>query len=217
MDSIQTILKQFPNCTNVQKEKFEKLGNLYKDWNEKINLISRKDIDNLYTKHILHSLSIAKLINFKPGTNIIDVGTGGGMPGIPLAILFPEVNFLLVDSINKKIKAVDNILDHLNLNNVSTKTSRVENINLKFDFILGRAVAPISKFYSWVKDIIKKENFNKIENGILYLRGDDFYDELEQMNIKYKIHKIKDIFNLPLFENKYIVHIPLCLSLIVLF
>ena len=173
------ILKYFPNLTAIQKEQFEKLDFLYHDWNEKINVISRKDIDALYTKHILHSLGIAKIIQFEPGTYVLDVGTGGGFPGIPLAILFPETRFYLIDVIAKKIKVVQAVAEGLELKNVRAEQMRAENVKGDFDFIVSRAVTNMPDFVSWVKTKIKKNNKHELKNGILYLKGGDLSEELK--------------------------------------
>ena len=168
---MQLILKYFPNLTEDQIQKFEQLESLYKDWNLKINVVSRKDIDELYVRHVLHSLGIAKVINFKDGSKLLDVGTGGGFPGIPLAILFPECSFHLVDSIAKKLKVVDEVVEGLGLTNVKTTHSRVEAIGGNYDFIVSRAVAAMPTFVHWVKGKIAKQQNHDIKNGILYLKG----------------------------------------------
>ena len=173
------ILKHFPYLTDIQKEQFAKLDSLYHDWNEKINVISRKDIDALYIKHVLHSLGIAKVIKFEPGTFVLDVGTGGGFPGIPLAILFPETRFFLIDIIGKKIKVVQAVAEALELKNVKAEQLRAENVKGDFDFILSRAVTNMPDFVSWVKTKIKKNNKHELKNGILYLKGGDLTEELK--------------------------------------
>ena len=175
---MEEIIKQFPNLTDNQVQQFQKLEALYHDWNAKINVISRKDIDELYTKHVLHSLAIAKVQPFEPGTFVLDVGTGGGFPGIPLAILFPETRFFLIDVIAKKIKVVQAVADALELKNVKAEQLRAENVKGDFDFIVSRAVTNMPDFYSWVKDKIKKQNKHELKNGILYLKGGDLTEEL---------------------------------------
>ena len=170
---MKLILKYFPNLTDVQIQKFKELEVLYKEWNSRINVISRKDIEDLYLKHVLHSLSIAKFISFKKNTSILDVGTGGGFPGIPLAIIFPDCNFLLVDSINKKINVVKEISNTLKLTNVSYNAIRVEKLKTKHNFIVSRAVTRMNKFRNLVKGLISNKNNNKIKNGIIYLKGGD--------------------------------------------
>ncbi|MFV8368319.1 16S rRNA (guanine(527)-N(7))-methyltransferase RsmG [Flavobacterium sp. LB2R40] len=202
------ILKYFPNLTDFQKEQFEKLDFLYHDWNEKINIISRKDIDALYTKHILHSLGIAKIIKFEPGTYVLDVGTGGGFPGIPLAILFPETRFYLIDIIAKKIKVVQAVAEGLELKNVKAEQLRAENVKGDFDFIVSRAVTNMPDFVSWVKTKIKKNNKHELKNGILYLKGGDLTEELKDFP-KATEYNLSDFFEDEFFETKKVVHVPL--------
>ena len=202
------ILKYFPNLTAIQKEQFEKLDFLYHDWNEKINVISRKDIDALYTKHILHSLGIAKIIQFEPGTYVLDVGTGGGFPGIPLAILFPETRFYLIDVIAKKIKVVQAVAEGLELKNVRAEQMRAENVKGDFDFIVSRAVTNMPDFVSWVETIIKKNNKHELKNGILYLKGGDLSEELKDFP-KATEYNLADFFEDEFFETKKVVHLPL--------
>lgn len=202
------ILKYFPNLTDVQKEQFQKLDFLYHDWNEKINVISRKDIDALYTKHILHSLGIAKIIKFEPGTFVLDVGTGGGFPGIPLAILFPETRFYLIDIIAKKIKVVQSVAEALDLKNVKAEQLRAENVKGDFDFIVSRAVTNMPDFVSWVKTKIKKNNKHELKNGILYLKGGDLTEELKDFP-KATEYNLADFFEDEFFETKKVVHLPL--------
>ena len=202
---MKLILKYFTNLTIEQIKRFEELYILYNHWNAKINVVSRKDIDELYLKHVLHSLSIAKIIQFKKNTSILDVGTGGGFPGIPLAILFPECKFLLVDSINKKINVVEEITKSLKLTNVSFKAIRVEKLDSKHEFIISRAVTKMNKFKKLVKGKISSENKNHIKNGILYLKGGDLKDEMK--NINHKIYNISDFFEEDFFETKKIVYV----------
>ena len=202
---MKLILKYFPNLTDDQIQKFKELEVLYKEWNSRINVISRKDIDDLYLKHVLHSLSIAKFISFKKNTSILDVGTGGGFPGIPLAIIFPDCNFLLVDSINKKINVVKEISNTLKLTNVSYNAIRVEKLKTKHDFIVSRAVTRMNKFRNLVKGLISNKNENKIKNGIIYLKGGDLTDEM--MNIKHQKVNISDYFDEEFFETKKIVYL----------
>ncbi|MCP4553461.1 MAG: 16S rRNA (guanine(527)-N(7))-methyltransferase RsmG, partial [Bacteroidetes bacterium] len=175
---LEILLKYFTDFTDLQLERFHKLGSLYKDWNEKINVISRKDIQHLYERHILHSLAIGKFINFTSGTSILDVGTGGGLPGIPLAILFPQVNFYLIDSIGKKIKVVSNICEELKLKNVTAEHVRVQDIGNNYDFIVSRAVTNLPDFIAMTKKLVRENSDNKIKNGLLYLKGGDFQNEL---------------------------------------
>ena len=202
---MKLILKYFPNLTDDQIQKFKELEVLYKEWNSRINVISRKDIDDLYLKHVLHSLSIAKFISFKKNTSILDVGTGGGFPGIPLAIIFPDCNFLLVDSINKKINVVKEISNTLKLTNVSYNAIRVEKLKTKHDFIVSRAVTRMNKFRNLVKGLISNKNYNKIKNGIIYLKGGDLTEEM--MNIKHQKVNISDYFDEEFFETKKIVYL----------
>lgn len=202
---MKLILKYFPNLTNDQIQKFKELEVLYKEWNSRINVISRKDIEDLYLKHVLHSLSIAKFISFKKNTSILDVGTGGGFPGIPLAIIFPDCNFLLVDSINKKINVVKEISNTLKLTNVSYNAIRVEKLKTKHDFIVSRAVTRMNKFRNLVKGLISNKNDNKIKNGIIYLKGGDLTEEM--MNIKHQKVNISDYFDEEFFETKKIVYL----------
>ncbi|MBP6758419.1 MAG: 16S rRNA (guanine(527)-N(7))-methyltransferase RsmG [Flavobacterium sp.] len=205
MDEIQ---KYFPYLTDIQKEQFAKLDFLYHDWNAKINVISRKDIDELYTKHILHSLGIAKIIKFEPGTFVLDVGTGGGFPGIPLAILFPETRFYLIDVIAKKIKVVQAVAEALELKNVKAEQKRAELVKGDFDFIVSRAVTNMPDFVSWIKDKIKKKSKHELKNGILYLKGGDLTEELKDFP-KATEYNLADFFEDEFFETKKVVHLPL--------
>lgn len=206
--TMEEILKYFPNLSAEQKGQFEKLEALYQDWNAKINVISRKDIDELYTKHILHSLAIAKVQPFEPGTYILDVGTGGGFPGIPLAILFPETRFYLIDVIAKKIKVVQAVADALELKNVKAEQMRAENVKGDFDFIVSRAVTNMPDFVSWIKDKIKKQQKHELKNGILYLKGGDLAEELKDFP-KATEYNISEFFEPDFFETKKVVHLPL--------
>lgn len=205
MELIETY---FQNLTETQKAQFLKLEELYQDWNLKINVVSRKDIDELYLRHVLHSLGIAKLITFKDGSQILDVGTGGGFPGIPLAIMFPEVHFHLVDSIAKKIKVVDEVKEGLGLTNVKTSHARVEDIDGNFDFIVSRAVAAMPTFVRWTKGKIAKEQAHEIKNGILYLKGGDLSEELKDYKTT-TIYPLSEYFDEEFFETKKIVHLPI--------
>jgi len=205
---MQLIKKYFPNLTDTQSQQFERLETLYKDWNLKINVVSRKDIDELYLRHVLHSLGIAKVISFLPNAKILDVGTGGGFPGIPLAILYPETQFHLVDSIAKKLKVVDEVVDGLGLTNVKTSHDRVENIDDQFDFIVSRAVAAMPTFVHWVKGKIAKKQKHELKNGILYLKGGDLSEELETYRTA-TIYKLSDYYSEDFFDTKKVVHLPL--------
>lgn len=205
---MEEIIQQFPNLTENQLLQFQKLETLYQDWNAKINVISRKDIDELYTKHVLHSLAIAKIQPFEPGTYILDVGTGGGFPGIPLAILFPETRFYLIDVIAKKIKVVQAVADDLGLKNVKAEQIRAENVKGDYDFIVSRAVTNMPDFVSWIKDKIKKQNKHELKNGILYLKGGDLTEELKDFP-KATEYNIAEFFKDEFFETKKVVHLPL--------
>ena len=205
---MELILKYFPDLTEQQIEQFEALLPLYKEWNAKINVISRKDIDELYLRHVLHSLAIAKVMPFANGSSILDVGTGGGFPGVPLAILFPECQFHLVDSINKKLKVIKGVVDALSLENIKTTHSRVEAINEQYDFIVSRAVTSMPEFTKWVKGKIRKEQINDFKNGILYLKGGDLSDELKQYT-RVKLFPLTDYFKEDFFETKKVVYLPI--------
>lgn len=205
---MEEILKYFPDLTENQIEQFRKLEALYLDWNAKINVISRKDIDQLFVKHVLHSLAIAKIQKFEPGTYVLDVGTGGGFPGIPLAILFPETRFYLIDVILKKINVVKAVAEAIGLKNVKAEQLRAENVKGDFDFIVSRAVTNMPDFYSWVKDKIKKQNKHELKNGILYLKGGDLTEELKDFP-KATEYAIADFFDDEFFETKKVVHLPL--------
>jgi len=205
---MEEILKHFPNLTEIQIKQFQMLEILYQDWNAKINVISRKDIDELYTKHVLHSLAIAKIQKFEPGTYVLDVGTGGGFPGIPLAILFPETRFYLIDVILKKITVVKAVAETIGLKNVKAEQLRAENVKGDYDFIVSRAVTNMPDFVSWVKDKIKKQHKHELKNGILYLKGGDLTEELAAFP-KATEYPIADFFEQEFFETKKVVHLPL--------
>lgn len=205
---MEEILKQFPELSALQIEQFTQLQPFYEDWNAKINVISRKDIDALYTRHVLHSLAIAKVQLFEPGTAVMDVGTGGGFPGIPLAILFPETDFYLIDVIQKKIKVVQAVADALGLQNVKAEQKRAETVDAEFDFIVSRAVTNMPDFVSWVCGKIKKQSRHELANGILYLKGGDLRQELQDFP-KATQYAIPDFFPDPFFETKKVVHLPL--------
>ena len=205
---MELIKKYFPDLTTDQLKKFSQLEELYKDWNLKINVVSRKDIDELYLRHVLHSLGIAKVQAFLPEAKILDVGTGGGFPGIPLAILFPETSFHLVDSIGKKIKVVEEVVAGLDLKNVKATNSRVEEIGGNFDFIVSRAVAAMPTFVHWTKGKIAKKSKHELKNGILYLKGGDLSEELQDYQTA-TIYPLSDYFEEEFFETKKVVHLPL--------
>lgn len=202
------ILKYFPHLSENQQNQFAQLEALYHDWNVKINVVSRKDIDELYLRHVLHSLGIAKIQSFKEDAKILDVGTGGGFPGIPLAILFPDTHFHLVDSIGKKIKVVEEVSAGLNLKNVKITNDRAENITGQYDFIVSRAVAQMETFVRWVKGRVAKKSNHELKNGILYLKGGDLTEELTKYP-KATIYNLTDYFEEDFFETKSVVHLPL--------
>lgn len=206
---MEELRKLFPFLTDLQLEQYKKLPLLYKEWNDRINVISRKDIDSIYEHHILHSLGIATVTLFKSNAKILDVGTGGGFPGIPLAIMFPETQFYLIDSIGKKIKVVNAIGAELGLTNVKAEQIRAEEVKGKFDFIVSRAVTALPDFFKWVKDKIAKENNHEIKNGILYLKGGDFEEELQQLPVKSTVYPLDKYFEDDFFETKKVVHIIL--------
>ncbi|MBL3657530.1 16S rRNA (guanine(527)-N(7))-methyltransferase RsmG [Fulvivirga sediminis] len=203
------IFKYFPDLTAEQKSQYEALYDLYQDWNSQINVISRKDIDELYIRHILHSLGIAKVISFKPGTTVLDVGTGGGFPGIPLAIMFPETQFTLVDSIGKKIKVVNGVSESIGLQNVEAFHNRAEQLSDNYDFVVSRAVTRLKPFYQWVKNKFKADSFNDLKNGILYLKGGDLSEELKEAKKKYEIYDLPSYFEEEFFETKKVVYVPI--------
>ena len=203
--SVSLILKYFPEITDEQKQQFEKLEQLYTEWNEKINVISRKDMDGLYEKHILHSLGIAKVMPFADGTKVLDIGTGGGFPGIPLAILFPEVSFTLIDSIGKKIKVVEAVSEGLGLKNVTTVHGRAEKLKEKFHFVVSRAVTQMPEFLRWLKGKFEKEQFNEKHNGVLYLKGGDLAEELA--GLRCEVFQLKNYFEEEFFDTKKVVYL----------
>ena len=203
------IQKYFPDLSAEQQQQFALLPDLYADWNARINIISRKDIDKLEERHILHSLAIAKVIQFKPGTKILDVGTGGGFPGLPLAIMFPETKFLLIDSIGKKIKVVKEIVLATGLKNVKAMQIRAEEVKEKSDFIVSRAVARMPEFISWVKNKVSSDNNNALDNGILYLKGGALEEELQSTHRPYAVYELQEYFSEDFYETKKLVYIPL--------
>jgi len=203
------IQSYFPQLTAEQIRRFEMLLPLYRDWNEKINVISRKDIDNLYINHVLHSLAIAKIISFLPDAEILDVGTGGGFPGIPLAILFPESRFHLVDSIGKKISVVNEVTRSLGLENVRAEQVRAEQLKGKYDFVVSRAVTQMKEFYGWVHNKVKRESSHTLDNGILYLKGGDLDAEMDLLKYPYSVYELTDYFREDYFQAKKIVYLPI--------
>lgn len=209
MQGSELIFRYFPGLTETQKQQFSGLLPLYREWNSKINVISRKDIDNLYVNHVLHSLGIAKVVAFKSGSSVLDVGTGGGFPGIPLAILFPETRFHLVDSIGKKITVVRNVAAGLELKNVHAEQVRAEQVKGEYDFIVSRAVTRMKEFYGWVHRKVKKQSRHELYNGILYLKGGDLDEELAELRTPHQIIALSAFFGEEFFETKKLVYIPL--------
>ena len=202
-------MRYFPDLSERQKEQYAALSDLYGYWNERINVISRKDMDNLYERHVLHSLGIAKVQPFKPGCDILDVGTGGGFPGIPLAIMFPKTHFHLVDSIGKKIKVVEAVVSELGLENVKAEQARAESINGVYDFVVSRAVTDLTTFVKWVRGKISSIQYHDLNNGILYLKGGDLEEELKPFAGKARIYELGDFFDEVFFETKKVVYLPL--------
>jgi len=205
---MEVISQNFPELSEAQLKQFSKLEALYIDWNAQINVISRKDIEALYVKHVLHSLGIAKVQPFLPGSKILDVGTGGGFPGIPLAIMFPETQFVLVDSIGKKIKVVEAVAEALGLQNVTAIHARAEKVQGEFDFIVSRAVTKMDDFVKWVRKKVRRKNKHQLKNGVLYLKGGDLSEELQNFPSA-KLFDLTDYFDDPFFETKKVVHVPI--------
>lgn len=206
---MDVILKYFPHLSSIQIQQFEALYDLYASWNAKINVISRKDMDSFYERHVLHSLGIAKVMDFKEGTTVLDVGTGGGFPGIPLAILFPQTDFLLIDSIGKKIKVVKDVAEQLHLENVSTAHQRAENIKQPFDFVVSRAVTRMPAFIEWVEKRFSPKCLNDFPNGILYLKGGDLTEELSGIDYHHNSFDLSDYFEEDFFETKKVVYVQM--------
>ncbi|MCF2506344.1 16S rRNA (guanine(527)-N(7))-methyltransferase RsmG [Dyadobacter sp. CY107] len=206
---MELINKYFPDLTDEQRDKFSQMEELYQFWNARVNVISRQDIDTLYERHILHSLGIAKVLEFKSGTSILDVGTGGGFPGIPLAILFPKAQFHLVDSIGKKIRVVQEIADALKLDNVKAEQIRAEKLDDSYEFVISRAVTRITPFVGWVKRNISKNSFHSLRNGILYLKGGDLTEELSELNQKSRVFELSAYFEEEFFQTKKVLYVPL--------
>jgi len=205
---MELIQRYFPNLSDLQYKQLDALGELYSDWNAKINVISRKDMEHFYERHVLHSIAIAKVIQFKSDTQILDVGTGGGFPGLPLAILFPDVSFHLVDSIGKKIKVVQEVSNALELTNLSAEHARAEQVSGQFDFVVSRAVTRLTEFYPWVQNKFNKKSFNDLDNGILYLKGVDLMEEFDQLKKPYQLFSLKDYYTEEWFESKGLVFVP---------
>lgn len=204
----QLIQSYFPDLTETQLSQFEKLQEIYEDWNSKINVISRKDMEQFYVRHVLHSLGIVKVMPFEPGTKILDIGTGGGFPGIPLAIMFPDTHFHLVDSIGKKITVVKDVVKQLKLTNVEAQQARAEQLVRKYDFVISRAVTRMVNFYPWVKNKIRKEDINEYPNGILYLKGGEVDEEMEELGKSYVVYHLEDYFKEEFFETKKVIYMP---------
>lgn len=209
MQGVTLIDHYFPALSAQQKDQFARVGALYAEWNEKINVVSRKDIENIYTNHVLHSLGIAKVISFKPGAQVLDVGTGGGFPGIPLAILFPETQFYLVDSIGKKITVVNEVASALGLKNVKAEQLRAETVKGKYDFIVSRAVTRMKEFYGWIHNKCSEDSTHALDNGILYLKGGDLDEEMDELRRPYSVYNLTDYFKEEFFETKRVVYVPL--------
>jgi 16S rRNA (guanine527-N7)-methyltransferase len=204
---MEQILKYFPDITEVQKRQFEQLKPLYEEWNAQINVISRKDMDSFYERHVVHSLAIAKVMAFQPGADVLDIGTGGGFPGIPLAILFPETKFHLVDSIGKKIKVVKAVAEALGLENVKATHARAEEIKDQYDFVVSRAVTRLNKFMPWIKGNHKKESIHDLPNGLLYLKGGDLGEELSEVKKHIKIYPIPEYYSEDFYETKAVIYV----------
>lgn len=203
----ETLFSYFPDLTTTQKQQFERLPGLYELWNNQINVISRKDIDQLFERHVLHSLGIAKVMPFLPGEKVLDVGTGGGFPGIPLAIMFPETQFFLVDSIGKKIKVVLEVAKALGLQNVRAAHVRAEQVDEKFDFVVSRAVTRLKDFHPWIKNKYNKQSKNTLPNGLLYLKGGDLTEELAESGLKVRQFYLKDFFKEEFFDTKQVIYV----------
>ncbi|GAB4401990.1 MAG: 16S rRNA (guanine(527)-N(7))-methyltransferase RsmG [Microscillaceae bacterium] len=208
LPTVELIFKYFPDLDETQKARFMQMGELYQDWNQRVNVVSRKDVELLYERHVLHSLSIARLLAFRPSAQVMDVGTGGGFPGLPLAILFPETNFLLVDSIAKKIKVVQDLAQGLGLHNVRALQARMEDIDETFDFIVNRAVAPLKTLLYWTRDKYRKDSYHSLPNGLISLKGGNLQEEIEEADRNdAQVFAIKDFFEEAFFETKQIVYV----------
>lgn len=209
MPNASILSEYFPSLSDQQLHQFNQLGGLYQEWNDKINVISRKDIENIYVNHVLHSLGIAKVLTFLPHADVLDVGTGGGFPGIPLAILFPQTRFHLVDSIGKKITVVSEVSKALGLRNVKAEQIRAEQLKGKYDFIVSRAVTRMKEFYGWVHAKVKQDSTHALDNGILYLKGGDLDEEMRELKRPYSVYNLSDYFKEEFFETKRVVYVPL--------
>jgi 16S rRNA (guanine527-N7)-methyltransferase len=206
---MSNIIEKYFNLSPTQRGQFEKLGPLYAEWNEKINVISRKDVENLYVNHILHSLGVAKVVSFQPGADVLDVGTGGGFPGIPLAILFPETKFHLVDSIGKKITVVKEVSQAIGLTNIEAEQVRAEEVKRKYDFVVSRAVTRMNEFYGWVRNKTKPKSLHTLDNGILYLKGGDLDEEMKELKKPYSQYDLTEFFEEEFFQTKKVIFVPL--------
>ena len=208
MQDVSVITKYFPQLTPQQQAQFAKLGDLYREWNDKINVISRKDVDNLYVNHVLHSLGIAKVMQFRAGATVLDVGTGGGFPGIPLAIMFPDTKFHLVDSIGKKITVVKAVAEGAGITNVTAEQLRAEQLKTRYDFVVSRAVTRMKEFYGWIHKNIRPDSLHTLDNGILYLKGGDLDEEMNELKKRYSTYDLTDYFEEEFFQTKKVVYVP---------
>ncbi|MCA4899929.1 MAG: 16S rRNA (guanine(527)-N(7))-methyltransferase RsmG [Bacteroidota bacterium] len=208
MADASIIQKYFPTLTDQQQKQFSMLGDLYREWNDKINVISRKDVDNLYVNHVLHSLGIAKVMQFRPGASVLDVGTGGGFPGIPLAIMFPETKFHLVDSIGKKITVVKAVAEGAGITNVTAEQIRAEQLKARYHFVVSRAVTRMKEFYGWIHKNIRPDSLHSLDNGILYLKGGDLDEEMNELKRRYSTYDLTEYFQEEFFQTKKVVYVP---------
>jgi 16S rRNA (guanine527-N7)-methyltransferase len=208
MADASLIQKYFPTISDQQQKQFAMLGDLYREWNDKINVISRKDVDNLYVNHVLHSLGIAKVMPFRAGASVLDVGTGGGFPGIPLAIMFPETKFHLVDSIGKKITVVKAVAEGVGITNITAEQLRAEQLKTRYDFVVSRAVTRMKEFYGWIYKNIRPDSLHALDNGILYLKGGDLDEEMNELKKRYSLYDLPEFFEEEFFQTKKVVYVP---------